>query len=84
MNSAKLKTMLEKAGFVLWQDENWKAPSTDLVDWSCNYEDELVQLVELVVMDCAVRASGAQQSNTDYYQGRKDAAKLILDSWNLE
>jgi len=87
MNSTKLKPLLEKAGFVFWQDENWKAPVTDLIDWSCNYEDELIKLVELVIIDCAVSAvsgAGAQQGNTDYYKGRKDAAKLILDNWNVE
>lgn len=83
MNSEKLKTLLAKAGFCLWWDESW-APPGAVVDWSASYDKELQDLVELVVMDCAVRAAGAPQTNSDYYQGRKDAAKLILESWNIQ
>lgn len=83
MNLAKLKALLTKAEFCLWADEPWAVPGA-LVDWAANYDKELLQLVELIVMDCAVRAAGAQQTNSEYYTGRKDAARLILESWGIE
>ena len=83
MNLAKLKVLLHKADFAMWGKESW-APPRALVDWSADYNKELLQLVELVVLDCAVRAAGSPQSYSDYYKGRQDAAKLILQSWNIE
>jgi len=83
MNLAKLKTLLTKAEFCLWGDEPWATPGA-LVDWASQYDKELLQLVELIVMDCAVRAAGGPQSYSDYYKGRQDAAKLILESWDIK
>jgi hypothetical protein len=83
MNSAKLKTLLAKSGFCLWNGEP-HAPPGAVVDWSCTYDTELLKLVELIVMDCAVRAVGGPQGYSDYYKGRQDAAKLILQNWNIQ
>lgn len=83
MNLEKLKALLTKAEFCLWADEPWAAPGA-LVDWAAQYDKELLQLVELIVMDCAVRARGPAHMNGDYYKGRQDAAKLILESWDIK
>lgn len=83
MNLAKLKQLLKKAEFCLWADEPWATPGA-LVDWAAQYDKELLQLVELIVLDCAVRAAGGPQGYSDYYKGRQDAAKLILQSWDIK
>lgn len=83
MNLVKLNKLLEKSGFCLWADEP-HAPPGAVVDWSSDYDAELLQLVELVILDCANRAAGSPNNNGHYYTGRKDAAKIILESWDLE
>ncbi len=47
----RIKELAEQAGFILWTDEDWK-PEGETIDWSTNYDNELVKLVELVVREC--------------------------------
>lgn len=51
MNS-KLKELAEQAGFCFWQDEQWK-PEGATIDWSTNYDTELVEFAKLIVDQCA-------------------------------
>lgn len=56
MNDQILK-LLKQSDFVLWSNEPWKG--SDFVDWSSNYDDEIVKYTELVVRKCA-EACGSQ------------------------
>ena len=47
----RIKELAEKAGFVLWGNEEW-GPGEGHVDWSCDYEDALVKYTELIVKEC--------------------------------
>jgi hypothetical protein len=49
-----MKALVEEAGFILWQKEEWNPG--DVVDWSCRYDIELVRFGELVVEMCATIA----------------------------
>ena len=42
------KKLAEEAGFCFWEDESWQ-PEGQLIDWSCNYEEEFKKFGELVV-----------------------------------
>ena len=57
----KIKELAEKAGFVLWGTESWNPGDT--VDWSCRYDDELIKYTELIVKECANRATWAQDTS---------------------
>ena len=46
MNS-KIVELANKAGFVLWTDENWN--QGNVVDWSSDYDKELEMFAELVI-----------------------------------
>lgn len=48
----KLKQLAEQAGFVLWGDEDWNPGET--IDWSSNYDAEMVKYTELVVRESLV------------------------------
>ena len=48
----RIKELAEKAGFVLWGNEEW-GPGEGRVDWSCDYEDALTKYTELIVRECA-------------------------------
>lgn len=39
--------LAEKAGFVVWEDELW-GPGKGKVDWSSDYEKELIEFYKLV------------------------------------
>jgi len=39
--------LLKKAGFCLWSDEKHRPPGA-IIDWSCNYDDEVQKLIQLV------------------------------------
>ena len=82
MNKPLLDDLIKQAGFVLWQDEAYRPPGA-LVDWSSNYDQEVLELVRLVVQQCA-RTAHVNNLNGDYYTGRRDAAQLILKHWNLD
>ena len=42
----EIKALADKAGFVTWSNETWKSDS--VIDWSCNYDDDLVRFYHLV------------------------------------
>ena len=43
-------SLLEKAGFVLWGDEEY---ATGIVDWASNYDNEVYNLINIVIDECA-------------------------------
>ena len=47
----KVKQLAEQAGFVLWNDEDWK-PESQVIDWSSVYDKELEKFAELIVREC--------------------------------
>jgi hypothetical protein len=48
----KFRSIANDAGFVLWNDEDWK-PENGIVDWSNEYDHELNQYSELLVKKCS-------------------------------
>ena len=53
----QIRELAEQAGFVLWNDEDWK-PESQVIDWSSVYDKELEKFAELIVrkaMDYASR-----------------------------
>ena len=62
MNS-KIKQLAEEAGFVLWGEEIWNPG--DAIDWSCDYDKELIKFVELIVKECAGVAHGSDTPSKD-------------------
>ena len=44
------KILLERAGFLLWANESWK-PKGAIVDWACNYDKEILELIAIVRQD---------------------------------
>lgn len=56
MDKKKLYTkameLARRADFQFWEGEAW-APELQAIDWSCDYDDEVVELVRLTVRDCA-------------------------------
>jgi hypothetical protein len=45
-----LKELAKKAGFILWEDEDWK-PKDEVIDWSSSYDKELEKFAKLVIQD---------------------------------
>lgn len=82
MNKHLANSLIKQAGFVFWQDEPWQ-PEAAVVDWSSNYDRELLELIQLVVRRCAQTAH-VNHLTGDYYTGRRDAAQLVLKQWDLE
>lgn len=51
----KLRHIAEQAGFLLWDNEEWK-PEGVIVDWAYEYNDDaLVKFAELIVRECISR-----------------------------
>ena len=44
----ELKLLVKQAGFSLWGSESWK-PRGAVIDWSCDYDDDLKTLIRLVI-----------------------------------
>ena len=42
-----IKKLAKEAGFVFWKKEPW-GPGQDHIDWSSNYDKELVKFAELL------------------------------------
>lgn len=53
-NSIRTKTLVlaRRADFCFWDGEHW-GPEVEAIDWSSDYDEELVKLVDLVVRECA-------------------------------
>lgn len=52
----KTMELARQADFAFWDGETW-APELQAIDWSCDYDRELVELVRLAVRECAEIAS---------------------------
>lgn len=65
----KAMNLARQADFQFWDGENW-APELQAIDWSCDYDDEIVELVRLTVRECAELAGG-------------DSRTRILDNFGL-
>lgn len=52
----KIKEFAEKAGFVLWEENEYWNPG-DIIDWSTRYDKELEEYTKLIVKECADIAS---------------------------
>lgn len=53
----KAMELARQADFQFWDGEAW-APELQAIDWSCDYDQELVELVKLTVRECATLAGG--------------------------
>lgn len=62
--------LARQADFQFWDGETW-APKLQAIDWSCDYDDQVVELVRLTVKTCANLAD-----NTN-------SRLLILESFGL-
>ena len=51
MNEQKFRELLARAGFLFWKDEDWK-PDGAIVDWTCDYDDEIRKFAELIINEC--------------------------------
>lgn len=47
--------LARQADFQFWEGEAW-APELQAIDWSCDYDNEIVELVRLTVRQCAALA----------------------------
>lgn len=43
----RIKELAQESGFVFWGDESW-GPGKGHIDWSSNYDEELVKFAELL------------------------------------
>lgn len=48
----KAMELARQADFDFWEGESW-APELQAIDWSSDYDDQLVELVRLTVRECA-------------------------------
>jgi len=48
----KAMELARRADFQFWEGEAW-APELQAIDWSCDYDDQVVELVRLTVRECA-------------------------------
>jgi len=53
--------LIERAGFILWSDEEY---ATGVVDWSSNYDDEIYNLIDIVINECAKHADHIEIGDT--------------------
>jgi hypothetical protein len=47
-----IKDLAQKAGFVLWDENEYWKPKGAVIDWASEYDNELTHLVELIVREC--------------------------------
>lgn len=66
MKSSKLHKhvyqLAEKAGFVTWGDEDF-GPGPGYVDWSSNYDKELIQFYKMVRKEVEAEYAGRTRDN---------------------
>lgn len=72
MNS-RIKELAAKAGFIFWEDEEWK-PEGQLIDWSSDYDSALEHFAELLVQECIDRSRNEPRLHSGYsvYDGGLD------------
>ena len=56
----RIRELAEQSGFVFWVDEEWNP--RDSIDWTSNYDQEIVKYTKLVV----------RQSLVDFYRRHLD------------
>lgn len=47
-NTEHVVKLAKKAGFIIWDDCSWAGNRVGKVDWSCEYDDELIKFYTLV------------------------------------
>ncbi len=60
----KFIELIDKAGFALWEDEDWR-PRDAFVDWSSNYDKELEKFAELIVRECIDIVNDAERGGSN-------------------
>ena len=68
----RIRELAEKAGFVLWGDEMW-GPGKGNIDWSSNYDKELLLYTDLVIQMCADHI----MDSSDRYRKEYFAKKVL-------
>jgi hypothetical protein len=48
MKRARMLQLAEQAGFVMWSKDSFWKPRGATIDWSCDYDKELVKFTKLV------------------------------------
>lgn len=48
----KAMDLARQANFEFWENEPWR-PELQAIDWSCDYDDQIVEIVRLAVRECA-------------------------------
>ena len=71
----KFKQYAMYAGFSVWDDEHW-APPGRVVDWSCDYEQELRDFYEEIVLNAAQIATECASKNVSIYDGLRNHFEL--------
>lgn len=54
--------LAKEAGFIFWKNESWK-PDGQIIDWSCNYDEEIQVLIDLVIKECSKNEQRTGQQN---------------------
>ena len=49
----KTMELARQADFAFWEGEAWGPPEVNAIDWSSDYDAEIVELVRLTVRECA-------------------------------
>lgn len=75
----KILSLVKKSGFHLWENEPWK-PEGAVVDWSCNYDDELDKLTRLIILECCKALNVPLRDMISRGQG----TDLIKEHFDLE
>lgn len=68
MDTEKILDIAKKSGFAFWGQESHR-PEGATVDWSCNYDRELVLFAENLVREC---------SKVIYYGDPSDGNRLKI------
>lgn len=77
MNNERIKHLAEKAGFMLWNNEPWRLDN-QCIDWSCDYDNELIEFARLIVKDCALTAGLME------HECRTGIGTQMLDNFGVE
>ena len=72
----RIKQLALDAGFVFWNDEPWgpaSAVPSDCIDWSSNYDKELLLYTDLIIQMCADHI----MDSSDRYRKEHFANKVL-------
>lgn len=82
----KIKEFAEKAGFVVWQEDEYWNPG-DIIDWSTRYDKELEEYTKLIVLECAKIARQdilSRSGMNQQYDGRVITEDAIKKHFGIE